>query len=167
MITNSCCCLRHYYYYYQGQKIGSAIILGDQDVEVTLRRMVQGLAATDLTKLTDPNSEVNKSMQELLPTDSPDPNQVMNKDDLSTLVESMKTREAVRNIMAQLKTVAPELVNVMLTERDAYMAAGLDTLDQFSSIVAVMGIAHVDGVEANLKRTGWKQVTPRCPVRRL
>ena len=152
----------------EGQKIGSAIILGDQDVEVTLRRLVQALAATDLSKLTDPNSEVNQSMQELLPSGATDPNQpTMNKDDLSILVESMKTRDRVREIMGQLKKVAPELVNVMLTERDAYMAAGLDTLNQFTSIVAVMGIAHVDGVEQNLRNRGWTQVTPRCPPKTM
>jgi hypothetical protein len=150
----------------EGQKIGSAIILGDQDVELTLRRLVQALAATDLNKLMDPNSDVNRSMQELLPT-SPagSPNQDVSKDEFSGFIETMKTRDNVRQIMGQLKEVAPQLVQVMLTERDAYMAAGLNTLNQFHSIVAVMGIAHVDGVERNLKSEGWKQVTPNCPKR--
>lgn len=153
----------------EGQKIGSAIILGDQDVELTLRRLVQALAETDLNKLMDPNSDVNRSMQELLPTNpgsSPvSSDQVVSKDEFSSFIETMKTRDNVRQIMGQLKEVAPQLVQVMLTERDAYMAAGLNTLNQFHSIVAVMGIAHVDGVERNLKSEGWKQVTPRCPKR--
>jgi hypothetical protein len=148
----------------EGQKIGSAIILGDQDVEVTLRRLVEGLAKTDLNKLMDPDSPVNRNMQELLPGgSSTDPTQALSKDELSNFVESMKTRERVRLIMGELNEVAPALVQVMLTERDAYMAAGLDTLEQFNSIVAVMGIAHVDGVEKNLRSNGWKQLTPRCP----
>jgi pheromone shutdown protein TraB len=155
----------------EGQKIGAAIILGDQDVELTLRRLVQALAETDINKLMDPNSDVNRSMQELLPTSpgggpsavSSDQTPTVSKDEFSGFIETMKTRENVRQIMGQLKEVAPQLVNVMLTERDTYMAAGLNTLNQFHSIVAVMGIAHVDGVERNLKNEGWKQVTPRCP----
>jgi hypothetical protein len=158
----------------EGQKIGAAIILGDQDVELTLRRLVQALAETDINKLMDPNSDVNRSMQELLPTSpggGPSPSAVstsgsdstVSKEEFSSFIETMKTRDNVRQIMGQLKEVAPQLVDVMLTERDTYMAAGLNTLNQFHSIVAVMGIAHVDGVERNLKNEGWQQVTPRCP----
>jgi hypothetical protein len=157
----------------EGQKVGAAIILGDQDVELTLRRLVQALAETDINKLMDPNSDVNRSMQELLPTSpdgapavSSDQTPAVSKDEFSGFIETMKTRENVRQIMGQLKEVAPQLVNVMLTERDTYMAAGLNTLNQFHSIVAVMGIAHVDGVERNLQNEGWKQVTPRCPPRK-
>jgi pheromone shutdown protein TraB len=126
---------------------------------------VEALAATDLNKLMDPNSEVNRSMQELLPA-SPagtSPDQAGSAVDITAFVESMKTRDNVRQIMGQLKEVAPQVVQVMLTERDAYMSAGLNTLNEYHSIVAVMGIAHVDGVERNLTNEGWKQVTPRCP----
>jgi pheromone shutdown protein TraB len=39
-----------------------------------------------------------------------------------------------------------------VAERDAYMANGLNTLIMFPVIVAVMGIAYVDGVEQYLQR---------------
>lgn len=52
----------------------------------------------------------------------------------------------------------------MLGERDAYMARGLDTLNEFEVIVAVMGLAHMDGVEANLQERGWRQVRLPCPT---
>lgn len=54
----------------------------------------------------------------------------------------------------------------MLTERDAYMARGIDTLNEFEVMVAVMGLAHQDGVEANLKERGWRQVRLSCPPAR-
>jgi pheromone shutdown protein TraB len=149
----------------EGQRIGADIVLGDQDVEVTLRRMTQALAQTDLNKLLDPDSELERGMRELM-GDS-DPSLASSPDafksELSTYVENMKTRDSVRKIMAQLQKVAPALVQVMLTERDAYMAAGLDTLNQFEVITAVMGIAHMDGVERNLQSQGWKQMRPSCP----
>jgi len=154
----------------EGRAIGADIVLGDRDVEVTLRRLTEALAVTDLKKLMDPNNELEQSMRELLPGGGQPPPLVpatgqdpdSYKDELSTFVESIKSRDRVRKIMGQLNQLAPALVKVMLTERDAYMAAGLDTLNQYTVIVAVMGIAHLDGVERNLQSLGWKQGKPRC-----
>jgi pheromone shutdown protein TraB len=155
----------------EGQRIDAKIVLGDQDVEYTLRRLTQALAATDLDKLLSPDAEFERSMNELLPggpnTMQPE---LKNYDDpaefkreLAEFVERLKSRDNVRKIIGQLREVAPALVQVMLTERDAFMAQGLDTLQQFEVIVAVMGIAHMDGVETNLRQMGWRQVRPKCP----
>jgi TraB/PrgY/gumN family len=148
----------------EGRRIGADIVLGDRDVQVTLRRLVQALQVTDMNALMDPNSELEQSMRELLPggggeipTDS-----ASYKEAVSAFVEAIKNRDRVRSIMSELKKVAPALVQVMLTERDAYMAAGLDSLNQYVVIAAVMGMAHQDGVELNLTSAGWKQVKPRC-----
>ena len=64
--------------------------------------------------------------------------------------------------MGQLKRVAPEIYQALVAERDAYMANGLDKLNAFPVIVAVMGIAHVDGVETYLKARGWTPVKLKC-----
>lgn len=142
----------------EGQAIGADIILGDQDVEVTLRRLSEALAVTDLQRSMDPGNELEQSLKELVPGDgaaaplATNDDSAAYKEELSSFVESIKTRESVRKIMGQLGELAPALVQVMLTERDAYMAAGLDTLNGYSVIVAVMGIAHMDGVEGNVRR---------------
>jgi TraB/PrgY/gumN family len=158
----------------EGQKIDASIVLGDQDVEITMNRLTQALAATDLNRLFSADTELQKSMNELLPggPGGAQP-ELENYDDpavyrreLSEYVEKLKSRDNVRKIMGQLQEAAPALVQVMLTERDAYMARGLDTLNQFECIVAVMGIAHLDGVEQNLRSKGWKQVPLRCPTNR-
>ena len=65
--------------------------------------------------------------------------------------------------MDQMREQAPAIVQAMLDERDAYMAAGLDILTDKNVITAVMGIAHVDGVERSLQAKGWKLVNPICP----
>lgn len=155
----------------EGQALGADVILGDQDVEVTLRRLTQALAVTDLNKLLDPDSDLEKSMAQLLPNNptggsggsTTDPEAW--KTELSTYVEAIKTRENVGRIMQQLREVAPALVQVMLTERDAYMAAGLNSLQDEEVIVAVMGIAHQQGVENNLREKGWQQAKLQCPRR--
>lgn len=127
----------------EGQAIGADIVLGDRDVEVTLRRLTQALAVTDINKLMNPDSELEQSLRELIPSADPamptdDP--AAYKQELSTFVESIKTREKVRKIMAELKELAPALVQAMLTERDAYMAAGLDSkslLRSFSLLILI------------------------------
>jgi hypothetical protein len=171
-----------------GRDINADIVLGDQDVQLTLRRLTQALAATDINKLMDPDSDLERNMRQLIggssnaggnelslpgmPTTAADgttaPHATTNaefKRDLSAYIEVIKTRESVRSIMKQLNEVAPALVQVMLTERDAYMATGLDTLNQYEVITAVVGVAHQDGIEANLRQRGWKQVALKCPNR--
>jgi pheromone shutdown protein TraB len=135
----------------------SDIVLGDQDVQVTLRRLSQALAVTDLDALTDPNSDLERSMAELLggsTTPAPatgEKSTAEMKEELAAFVETMKSREKVRQIMGQLREIAPALVQVMLTERDTYMATGLDSLQNYEIITAVMGLAHQDGGKVGLK----------------
>ena len=145
----------------------SDIVLGDQDVQVTLRRLSQALAVTDLNALTDPDSDLERSMAELFGGSTPGPSSeeksaAEKKEELAAFIETMKSRDKVRQIMGELKKVAPALVQVMLTERDTYMATGLDSLQNYEVITAVMGLAHLDGVERNLQSFGWKRVKLNC-----
>jgi pheromone shutdown protein TraB len=155
----------------EGQRIGSDIILGDRDVEVTLQRVTEALSKTDLKALFNPGSELEQSMKELVPSsmaangggDFSDP---QFRDEFSSFIEVMKSRENVRKIMGQLQQTAPALYQALVGERDAYMAAGLNGLNSYEAIVAVMGIAHVDGVEQNLKLNGWNAVSLNCSIKR-
>lgn len=148
----------------EGQKVGSAIVLGDRDVEVTLRRLTEALAQTDLTELMNPDSELEKSMAELLPgkPPSPDMSDEVFKQEMSSYVETMKAKDNVRKIMKELKKAAPAIYTALVEERDIYMGRGLDSLNQFQTIVAVMGIAHMEGVEGTLQQLGWQQVPLKC-----
>lgn len=147
----------------EGQKVGAKVILGDRDVEVTLRRLSEALRQTDLRALLSPDSELEASMKALLPKDLPTDSSDDNfKNEMSAYVETMKAKENVNVIMGQLKRVAPEIFQALVAERDAYMANGLDKLNAFPVIVAVMGIAHVDGVETYLKARGWTPVKLNC-----
>mmetsp|Transcript_4123 Transcript_4123/g.11899 ORF Transcript_4123/g.11899 Transcript_4123/m.11899 type:complete len:417 (-) Transcript_4123:64-1314(-) len=155
----------------EGQKIGSDIILGDRDVEVTLQRVTEGLAKTDLKALMNPDAELEESLKELVPnsqitvSNSADIGDLSDEEyrkEFTTFVETMKAKENVRKIMVQLQRVAPFLYEALVSERDAYMAAGLNGLDELETIVAVMGVAHVDGVEQSLSANGWKAVEPVC-----
>jgi len=173
----------------EGLAIGSTIVLGDRDVEVTLKRLTQALAKTDIRKLLSADSEVNSSMEELLPEGMK--NQMkqssnggggssittmglddvaVDKGEFQTFVETMKAKENVKKIMKGLQSTAPEIYEAMVAERDVYMARGLDELGlnlkdkNAENTVAVMGMAHVDGVERYLASKGWKEMSYPCPV---
>ena len=153
----------------EGQRVGATIILGDRDVEVTLQRLTQALTKTDLKTLLQPNSELEQTMASILPSSQPLPSSdnVNFKEEMTAYVETMKAKENVRQIMSQLRRAAPELYEALVAERDAYMANGLDKLSIYPTIVAVMGIAHVDGVEAILASRGWVSVPLSCPTRKM
>ena len=74
----------------------------------------------------------------------------------------MKTKQNVKRIMDSFKLQAPEIYNALVGERDAFMAKGLDMLEPFESTVAVMGLAHLDGVEGFLAFKGWERLPVKC-----
>lgn len=162
----------------EGLAIGATIVLGDRDVEVTLRRLTKALTKTDIRKLFSSNSEVNSSMESLLPEGMRSQYEetggtkemYVEKAEFQAFIETMKAKENVKTIMNGLKQTAPEVYQAMVAERDAYMGQGLDELDitlkdnNVKNTVAVMGMAHVDGVEQYLESKGWSAVRYPCPV---
>jgi hypothetical protein len=165
----------------EGRKIGADIILGDRDVEVTLRRVTEGLAKTDLKALLSPDSELERTLEGMtLPmnskvqaklsggsssSDGGDEKELSDaqfREELTSFVETMKTKDNVRTIMGQLQRVAPFLYEALVSERDVYMATGLNGLNDIESIVAIVGIAHADGIENSLQMNGWKSANLSC-----
>lgn len=160
----------------EGLAAGSSIVLGDRDVEVTLRRLTEAIAKTDIRQLLSTDSEMEKSMEGLLPENMKKQYEEasesginiggmggiggkemkVDRDEFRDFVETMKARENVRSVMGSLQKAAPEIYRAMVAERDEYMAGGLDELSA-KTTVAVMGMAHVDGVEATLKSRGWTE----------
>ena len=167
----------------EGLAVNAAIVLGDRDVEVTLRRLTEALSKTDLKKLFASDSDLEKAMDSLMPNGSRSATmsamsgggsgkdlenangEKISKEQFKQFVETVKARENVRLVMSKLRETAPELYNAMVAERDVYMANGIHKLDQFEKMVAVVGIAHVDGIEANLKDRGWTPVSIPCQLR--
>ena len=168
----------------EGLAINAAVVLGDRDVEVTLRRLTEALSKTDLKKLFASDSDLEKAMDSLMPNGGKSATvaamsggggskeglentagENISKEQFKQFVETVKARDNVRLVMTKLRETAPELYNAMVAERDAYMANGINKLDQFDKMVAVVGIAHVDGIEANLKERGWAPVSIPCQLR--
>lgn len=159
----------------EGLALNSTIVLGDRDVDVTLRRITEALSKTDLQNLLKADSDFERTMVASLPESvrqelrearadgSTGGGGGVDMDDgaqMSLVVETLKRKENVRAIMQGLKVAAPELYEALVGERDLYMARGLDGMDRFDDTVAVMGMAHLEGVENNLRTWGWSSVAP-------
>lgn len=160
----------------EGLKLNSTIILGDQDVDVTLRRLTEAFTRTDLRSLLSSESKFEQTMTQMLPPEKQDAivasvsgnngkDDTFDAKELSTFVETMKTKDNVKTLMGALSDAAPELYQALVAERDFYMANGINQLggaksgpEGFPKTVAVMGIAHLDGVERNLRSFGWVDV---------
>ena len=89
---------------------------------------------------------------------------------ISAIVETMKQREAVRELTETLRREVPLVYDAMIGERDAYMASSLQLAFQSGGgggsvpgetrlrvAVGVVGIAHAEGIERNLAAEGWKK----------
>jgi hypothetical protein len=177
----------------EGLAIGATIVLGDRDVEVTLRRLTRALTKTDISKLLSPDSDIERSMEGLLPEGmkkslesanggrggNPIGDESMtsgvgalvSKQDLNSFVETMKAKDNIKKIMSALRTTAPEIYDAMVAERDVYMGQGLDELTlvggrSVNRTVAVVGMAHVDGIERYLASKGWTEMRYTCPIMR-
>ena len=123
-----------------------------------------------------PDSELERTLEEMVPVNAAMGDRLAGangsdqlsdaefKEELTSFVETMKTKENVKKIMGQLQRVAPLLYEALVSERDVYMATGLNGLNELETIVAVVGIAHADGIETTLQQNGWKAANPKCPT---
>lgn len=85
------------------------------------------------------------------------------KEGFEQMVEKLKSRKQIRLLRGYLTDVAPQVMDVMLTSRDEMMAARIQGVGKGDSsqsrpsgsttrIIAIVGMAHMDGIEARL---GW------------
>jgi len=67
-------------------------------------------------------------------------------------VEALKRQDVVTEMMEELGRLAPRAKEVLVDERDAYIAARIRELAQqgYKRIVAVVGAGHINGLLANL-----------------
>lgn len=90
------------------QAINADIILGDESVDITLRRLTQALSETDLEKLLSPDAEFEETMNDLLPSAPPPTSPASNKsedeakfkEDLSESIERLKSPSSMATNIA-------------------------------------------------------------------
>ncbi|KAL3786739.1 hypothetical protein HJC23_005302 [Cyclotella cryptica] len=162
----------------EGANIDSIIILGDRRMDFTLRRLAEALVLhTDPKKLAEADRVITSKMKERMPelNEWEKQKKVLSADEFQGFVEQMKTKEASMDFMNEIRKAAPELYKALVGERDVFMARGMNALfssplytvlpselgkGSLDTIVAVIGLGHVDGVGRELRALGWSPFTP-------
>lgn len=147
----------------EGLNKGAVIVLGDRDMDVTLRRIAQALASTDPARLALVDQKLTATMKAKIPEMGEwQRSGAVSQDELKEFVEQLKTRDTTKLLMDIFKEEVPDIHYALVGERDLYMSRGIDKLSQFRSMVAVMGLGHLDGVSDNLQALGWSRVPKLC-----
>ena len=120
----------------EGKSIGAKIALVDRPIQETL----QALMRVPLTEL--------YGMMNMLPDASKD----IQEGGATNLMDMLKEDGAIEDIMNQFQTEFPGLTEVLIKQRDQYVAKALHYIlkDVKGKIVAVLGAGHIQGVKQAL-----------------
>ena len=129
----------------EAERVGATLLLGDRDARETLRRLRDAMG--DL--LANPPAASGTAPPPAL-MQAAGSNEFSRDNVLSTMAV-LKQRENVRELTAYLKEQVPQLYEALISERDTYMANVLLNAEGHR-LVAVVGLAHVDGIAANVLR---------------
>lgn len=97
----------------EAKRYNATVLLGDQDVDVTLQRLAAALSQVDskeLNRLLDKLSQVEEELGLSLPKEL----DVANKEEISTFVEQMKQKRSVNKLLAVIKTEVPAIYNALI-----------------------------------------------------
>jgi pheromone shutdown-related protein TraB len=116
----------------KAKELNADVVLIDRDIAVTLRRFWNSLSLFEKLRL------IYHLIKGLLSKEEVRIDEVLEEDVLELLVK-------------EFKEIAPSAADVLIDERDAYMAANLiRALHKYDRIVAVVGAGHKKGIEGYL-----------------
>jgi len=121
------------------------IVYGDRSGDQTLHKLREALGKIDIQKFmtTKPPPELDTFLQENI-----------RGSDIASGVEKLKDRKRIAMMSDYMAEAAPEIMQVMLTERDEHMVDSILNSCPQGRCVAVVGMAHMDGMERI-----WKERT--------
>lgn len=154
---------------YEALDSGAQLVLGDQDVRTTLDALRDALRKTDLRALINsPTVQLADGSQFGGKAEGGgNGSGGLDKASVGAMIDAIKERQNTRAIVASLKESTPELYGALIAQRDAFMARSLLERATGSTIVAVVGMAHLDGIGANLLQgDGTLRAEPKrgCPA---
>ena len=119
----------------EARRIGARVVHGDQDVDITMRKLQAEVVKLNFAEL--------MAMQAPPQSDAmPDLKSIHSIEDY---IESIKTRKKTREMMQMFGKTMPGVLRVIRDERDEFMVRHLLRCE--GRVVAVVGIAHMDGIE--------------------
>lgn len=122
----------------EGRSIGAKIALVDRPIQETIRALMRV-----------PLSELYGMINML-----PDATKDIKNGGAASLMDMLKEDGAIEEIMNQFRSEFPGLTDVLIRQRDQYVAKALHFIlnDVKGRIVAVLGAGHIQGVKDALER---------------
>lgn len=112
---------------------GCEVVLVDRDIQVTLRRAWKSMRFREKWRL----------LISLLEDED--------EDDDVDVNELLQDTDLLSSMMEELKGFSPGAGEVLIDERDAYIAAKIGAVDEDKRVLAVLGAGHLKGVALKLE----------------
>eukprot|EP00977_Amphora_coffeiformis_P025887 scaffold22839_cov171-Amphora_coffeaeformis.AAC.6 len=140
-----------------GKQLGANLVYGDQDGNETIRKLTATLHPSMILRaMTTPMpASLQSTMYETLQSLSSS-HQGNAWENLGDRVEDMKTRQHAHEMTDWLTRAFPDAAHVLIGERDTIMAHNLLRHCASGRVVAVVGMAHMDGIEREWSRIDQK-----------
>jgi len=136
------------------EKVGAQIHLADRDIRVTLSRIWRVMSLWDKLKILFQLVLSAGEIEEISEED----------------VEKMKQEDILETLLADVEKSLPVLRNILIDERDRYLAHKIRTA-QGKRIVAIVGAGHVPGIkkywEADTDIKALEKIPPNSMFMRI
>lgn len=114
------------------QEIGARVALIDRDIQITLKRALNQMSFWEKMKF----------VYGILAS-------FFSSDDTVEDIEDIKQGDTLSEVMEYFQEMSPKAFDVLVTERDAYMARMLLDISE-KNVIAVVGAGHQKGIEDHL-----------------
>mgnify|MGYP001262097401 CR=1 FL=1 len=114
------------------------VLLADRDITITLKRAWKKMTLREKTRI----------MWTLMQLPLVDYDEEAEQIDLKELMKE----DALTSMMNELKTLAPNVAEVLLFERDTYIARRIADASHGKRVLAVVGAGHVKGVKQKIEK---------------
>ena len=138
----------------EAKRIKAQIILGDRDIHDTMRRLGSRIQLQDVWKLctTDVLQDVEFDSKQKDSWFGGGYQWSTQLERFEQQVEIMKNRKTARQLVDGLRRINPLLASALIDERDEILFERLK--EQRGSVVGVVGLAHMDGIERLWQQSG-------------
>ncbi|KAG0566075.1 hypothetical protein KC19_7G036600 [Ceratodon purpureus] len=125
----------------EGKKVGAKIVLGDQDIDITMKHFGEQMSMSDALQFFSrpmPSNIAQKMGAANARSQAGNANPAQ-------MFEQLRDRKIVREFNEVMERDAPAFTRVLLGERNEAMTKALRNLS--GKVVGVVGLAHLDGIE--------------------
>ena len=132
----------------EASRLNASVLLGDRDIQITMQRLKEADAEVARLRRMGALPTVDAARNRSLPNGRFDSETT--RDQVQQMTRELLQPDNVRAMREYMKEQAPPIYDVLIAERDTYMAHALRDASG-DSVVGVVGLAHLDGIADALR----------------